>query len=81
MAEAWAKYLGSDCMNVYSAGTKKYHEVKPLAVKVMNEAGMDMSTHFPKLLSDIPDKFDYLIRWAARLSVRLFHLNIKKIGE
>lgn len=61
MAEGWAKKLGSDVLEVYSAGTENYTEVKPLAVKVMEEAGVDMSTHYPKLLSDIPEEVDILI--------------------
>ncbi|WIV11100.1 arsenate reductase ArsC [Proteiniborus sp. MB09-C3] len=61
MAEGWAKKLGSDVLEVYSAGTENYHEVKPLAVEVMEEAGVDMSSHRPKLLSDIPEEVDYLI--------------------
>ena len=61
MAEAWAKKLGSDILEVYSAGTEHYPEVKPLAVAVMEEAGMDMSAHKPKLLSDIPEELDLLI--------------------
>ena len=61
MAEGWAKYLGSDVLDVYSAGTEEYHEVKPLAVKVMEEAGIDMSGHYPKLLTDIPEEIDILI--------------------
>ena len=39
----------------------KYPEVKPLAVYVMEEAGVDMSGHHPKLLSDIPAEVDILI--------------------
>ncbi len=61
MAEGWAKKLGSDVFEVYSAGTEDYPEVKPLAVQVMEEAGVDMSDHYPKLLSDIPEEVDYLI--------------------
>lgn len=61
MAEAWAKELGSDEMEVYSAGTEKYHEVKPLAVKVMEEVGINMEDQYPKLLKDIPQEVDYLI--------------------
>ncbi len=61
MAEGWAKKLGNDVLEVYSAGTEDYPEVKPLAVKVMEEAGVDMSGHYPKLLSDIPEKLDILI--------------------
>ena len=51
MAEGWAERLGSDVLEVYSAGTKEYPEVKPLAIKVMEEVGVDMSDHRPKLLT------------------------------
>lgn len=61
MAEGWMKKLGSDIFEVYSAGTEDYPEVKPLAVEVMEEAGVDMSEHHPKLLSDIPEELDILI--------------------
>ena len=61
MAEGWAKKLGSDVLEAYSAGTEKYPEVKPLAVHVMEEAGLAMSDHHPKLLSDIPAEVDILI--------------------
>ncbi len=61
MAEGWAKKLGSDVLEVYSAGTEDYPEVKPLAVEVMEEAGVDMSNHHPKLLTDIPEEVDFLI--------------------
>lgn len=61
MAEGWAKKLGSDVLEVYSAGTESYPEVKPLAVKIMEEAGVNMSSHYPKLLCDIPKEVDILI--------------------
>jgi len=61
MAEGWAKELGKDMIEAYSAGTEKYPEVKPLAVEVMEDAGVDMSGHYPKLLTDIPQELDILI--------------------
>ncbi|MDY0235976.1 MAG: arsenate reductase ArsC [Gudongella sp.] len=61
MAEAFANYLGSDVIESYSAGTEKYHQVKPLAVEVMKEKGISMDNHFPKLLTDIPEEVDILI--------------------
>ncbi len=61
MAEAWAKYLGKGALEVYSAGTEEYPEVKPGAVDVMEESGIDMSEHYPKLLTDIPEEIDILI--------------------
>ena len=61
MAEGWGKHLGSDVLEVYSAGTESYHELKPLAKQVMEEAGVDMNDHHPKLITDIPEEIDILI--------------------
>ncbi len=61
MAEGFAKNLGEGIFEAYSAGTEEYKEVKPNAVKVMEEIGIDMSEHHPKLLSDIPNEIDILI--------------------
>lgn len=61
MAEGWAKHLGSEVMEAYSAGTEHYPEVKPIAAAVMEEAGVNMSDHRPKLLTEIPEALDYLI--------------------
>lgn len=61
MAEGWAKKLGKDVLEAYSAGTENYPEVKPLAVQVMEEAGVSMKGHKPKLLTDIPAELDILI--------------------
>lgn len=61
MAEGWAKKLGKGIIDAYSAGTEDYPEVKPGAVQVMEEVGVDMSSHKPKLLSDIPEEIDILI--------------------
>ncbi len=61
MAEGWAKHLGADVIESYSAGTEEYHQVKPKAVQVMEEAGIDMSGHHPKLLDEIPFEVDILI--------------------
>ncbi len=61
MAEGWANELGKEILEAYSAGTENYPEVKPNAIKVMEEAGVDMSEHYPKLLTDIPEELDILI--------------------
>lgn len=68
MAEAWAKHLGADVLEVYSAGTEEYPEVKPMAVQVMEEVGIDMSGHYPKLLTDIPPEIDILITMGCGVS-------------
>ncbi len=61
MAEGYARALGSGLMDVYSAGTENYPEVKPLAVEAMSLDGIDISGQRPKLLDEIPEKLDYLI--------------------
>lgn len=61
MAEGWARELGKGVLEVYSAGTEKYGEVKPLAVEVMKEVGIDISDQYPKLISEIPEEVDILI--------------------
>jgi arsenate reductase (thioredoxin) len=61
MAEAWAKALAPKEFEIYSAGTEDYPEVKPLAKKAMEEVGITMADHHPKLLKDIPNSLDVLI--------------------
>lgn len=61
MAEGWARFLGSDVITAFSAGTEKYPRVKPLAVEVMEQAGVVMTSHYPKLLDEIPLEVDILI--------------------
>jgi arsenate reductase len=51
MAEGWARHLKSDVMNVYSAGIET-HGLNPNAVKVMAEAGVDISGHTSQNISD-----------------------------
>lgn len=50
MAEGWARHLKSDLMNVYSAGIET-HGLNPNAVKVMAEAGVDISGHTSQNIS------------------------------
>ena len=61
MAEGWAKHLGSDVIEAYSAGTEKYDAPKPMALEVMTDAGVDMSHAQSKLLDVLPDDLDILI--------------------
>lgn len=61
MAEALMKQLASDLFDVYSAGTENYHQVKPGAVQVIEEMGISMDGHYPKLLDAIPESLDILI--------------------
>ena len=61
MAEALARSLGGDLLESYSAGTEEYKEVKPLAVEVMEEIGISMDDHYPKLINEIPEEVDIVI--------------------
>ncbi len=49
-------------LEVYSAGTKPAPRVHPMAIKVMNELGIDLSGAFPKNVDlFINGSFDYVI--------------------
>jgi arsenate reductase len=61
MGEGWMNHLTNNKYKVYSAGTEEYPAPKPLAVEVMEDAGVDMSKHYSKLLSNIPSELDILI--------------------
>ena len=47
---------------VFSAGTHPESNVNPYAVRVMQEKGIDISSHYPKLVDDLLDtEFDYAL--------------------
>ena len=47
---------------VFSAGTHPELNVNPYAVRVMQEKGIDISGHYPKLVDDLLDtEFDYAL--------------------
>ena len=62
MAEGWTRHLKGDVIDAYSAGVET-HGLNPNAVKVMAEAGVDISGHKSKLVSDFPTglEFDYVV--------------------
>jgi len=61
MAEGWARRFHGDLIEAHSAGIES-HGLNPLAVKVMAEAGVDISGHRSKLLSELMEiPFDYVI--------------------
>ncbi len=60
MAEGWAKKFHGERYQIYSAGTKK-HGMNPYAMKVMAEAGVDLSEHYSKTTQELPDiTMDYI---------------------
>ncbi|MCG8375322.1 MAG: arsenate reductase ArsC [Chlorobiales bacterium] len=61
IAEGWARYLHGDVLEPYSAGIE-VHGMNQNAVKVMEEAGIDIASHRSKHLEDIQDiPFDAII--------------------
>jgi arsenate reductase len=61
MAEGWAKALKSEKIEAFSAGTER-HGLNPRAVKVMAEAGVDISGHVSKTLEDLGNvDLDYVV--------------------
>lgn len=60
MAEGWCRHFHGDKFEIYSAGIEK-HGMNPRAIKVMKEAGVDISSHSSKTLSELgPVMFDYV---------------------
>lgn len=55
MAEGWARRLHGDWIEALSAGTEP-HGLNPLAVRVMAEAGVDISTQQSKHVDVIGDE-------------------------
>jgi arsenate reductase len=61
MAEGWARHLKSDVVEAYSAGTKP-HGLNRVAVKVMMQAGVDISEHGSKKIARLSSvDFDYVV--------------------
>lgn len=61
MAEGWARYLKGDFIEPWSAGIE-IHGLNPHAVRVMAEAGVDISAHRSKHLDELKDvDFDVVI--------------------
>lgn len=54
MAEGWARRLRGDAVEPYSAGIAP-HEIDPLAIRVMAEAGVDISRHRSKHVDELAD--------------------------
>ncbi len=66
MAEGWARKLLPADTGVFSAGSDPAAEVDPLAVQVMREAGVDISGHRPRRISDVSlDQVDTVITLCA----------------
>jgi arsenate reductase len=61
MAEGFLKSFNSG-LTVFSAGTNPGNRVNPFAIRVMKEAGIDISAHRPKDVHEfLEQSFDYVI--------------------
>jgi len=61
MAEGWTRALKSDVLEAYSAGVET-HGLNPNAVRVMAEAGVDISGHRSKHVNDLLNEgIDYVV--------------------
>jgi arsenate reductase len=83
MAEGWTRHLKGDQIEVWSAGVE-VHGLDPLAVKVMAEAGVNISNHHSKSVKDVFDiPFDAVITVCdhARESCPNFPRPVRKIHE
>jgi arsenate reductase len=61
MAEGWARHLRGDVIEAYSAGIEK-HGMNPHAIKVMAEAGVDITGQRSKTVTELgPVVFDYVV--------------------
>lgn len=60
MAEGFARALRGGALDAHSAGTHP-HGLNPLAVRVMAEAGVDISGHTSKRPGDIGGVFDVVV--------------------
>jgi arsenate reductase len=60
MAEGWAQHLKAGVIEPYSAGIEK-HGMNPHAIKVMAEAGVDITGQYSKTVAELgPVEFDYV---------------------
>jgi arsenate reductase len=61
MAEGWARHLKPDQIDAYSAGIEP-HGMNARAVRVMGEAGVDISGHHSKHVDELAGvPFDYVV--------------------
>ena len=55
MAEAFARMLGGQSVEVFSAGSRPSGKVNQKAIESMHELGYDLSLHESKSLEELPD--------------------------
>ena len=85
MAEGFARAFLSDLYEVESAGTQK-HGMNSRAVRVMQEVGIDLTSHHSKTIDELSDqRFDFVITVCDSAKeacpvlpgVRIFHMGFQ----
>lgn len=80
MAEGWTRHLKDEIIEPYSAGIET-HGLNPLAVKVMAEVGVDISSHRSKHINEVKHiPFDWVITVcdSANEQCPIFPGNVKR---
>ncbi len=83
MAEGWARHLKPDSIEAFSAGIKPIG-LSSRAVKVMDEAGVDISAHQSKYIDDLAGiDFDYVVTVCdnARQQCPIFPGRVKMVHK
>mgnify|MGYP001593668864 CR=1 FL=1 len=62
MAEGFARKLGKDVLEAFSAGSKPSGKVNETAMRLMRERGIELGDHLSKGLENLPQvQWDYVI--------------------
>jgi len=73
MAEGWTRFLLGDKVEPYSAGVEA-HGMNRFAMKVMREAGIDISSQHSKVVEEVIDiNFDFVITLCDNAKKRCPH--------
>jgi arsenate reductase len=74
MAEAFARMLGGDAVEAYSAGSRPSGQVNAKAIAAMQELGYDLARHGSKALQDIPNAdYDFVATMGCGDACPLVH--------
>lgn len=61
MAEGFARFYGKDRIEAYSGGSRPSGKVNEMAVQVMKEGGIDISSQASKGFDSLPQVFDVVV--------------------
>jgi len=62
MAEGFARFYGKERIEAFSAGSRPSGRVNEMAIEVMKDAGIDISSHLSKGFDALPHKeFDVVV--------------------